>query len=246
MVTVCPLGHNNTLKPLFDKNTPNKAILDAVFNGTITGRAYVDTEKSPAQAILVSDFLKCAFISTNCTTEFLVQFSALHLSNGLEYIFTHEYLFFELEKYLDISIRKEFIRDPLKPIPISGRIASIPSIEQFYSAQWKDIFTPCCGDFNTFISNHIAIYEIRHGIIVSEGYAICGENIAELGAISHAEFRGQGGATTTCSHILSFCKKNNLTPVWTCRADNSASIATAYRLGFEHHRDYMFARWQRS
>ena len=58
------------------------------------------------------------------------------------------------------------------------------------------------------------------------------DNILEMGIETAEEHRGKGLALAVCIALIHYCIKKNLTPVWSCRLENTGSVKLAKRLGF--------------
>ena len=58
------------------------------------------------------------------------------------------------------------------------------------------------------------------------------DNKFEIGIETVEEYHGKGLAYFACAHLIEYCLGNNLEPVWSCRAENSASVALSKKLGF--------------
>ena len=69
--------------------------------------------------------------------------------------------------------------------------------------------------------------------LVSEAYASIGTNIAEIGVITADKYKGKGYATQVVSFMISELAKRNICPEWSCNIDNTASLKTGLKLGFE-------------
>ncbi|WP_341756846.1 MULTISPECIES: GNAT family N-acetyltransferase [unclassified Candidatus Tisiphia] len=74
--------------------------------------------------------------------------------------------------------------------------------------------------------------------VVSEVYASIGGGYADIGIITHPDYRGKGYGTQIASHLIKQCLHTKITPKWSCNVDNRASLHTALKLGFEISRYY--------
>lgn len=59
------------------------------------------------------------------------------------------------------------------------------------------------------------------------------EDILEIGVETLEKYRKMGFAKYVCQELLSYCQKNNLSPIWACRLENTGSYLLAKSLGFE-------------
>lgn len=87
-------------------------------------------------------------------------------------------------------------------------------------------------------------YTLLHrGKIASTAYsAYVHDNMLEIGIETVNEFRGMGYAEMVCSRLIDYCLERNLTPVWSCRFENTASLKLAQKLGFEVSGTFPFYR----
>ncbi len=75
---------------------------------------------------------------------------------------------------------------------------------------------------------------LHHGKIASTAYsAFVHDEMLEIGIETMNEYRGLGYAEMVCSRLIDYCMEKNLTPVWSCRFENTASLKLAQKLGFE-------------
>jgi len=85
----------------------------------------------------------------------------------------------------------------------------------------------------TLDSGHVA-GAIRDGALVSLAYTFAtSERHADIGVVTHPEWRGQGLATSVASLVANAIRRDHRIPVWSCGGSNIASLRIAARLGFE-------------
>lgn len=106
----------------------------------------------------------------------------------------------------------------------------------------EDVFRKCLsfkemsqryGSLENFLSlgTGYALYQGEQ--VISEAFiAFQGRNYAEISVITHPDYRHQNAATQVASHLVEDCIKKGLTPIWSCDANNMASLKTALKVGF--------------
>jgi len=58
------------------------------------------------------------------------------------------------------------------------------------------------------------------------------DDLLEIGIETLSEYRGKGLARVVCVALINHCLENKLTPMWSCRLENTASVKLAKKLGF--------------
>lgn len=75
---------------------------------------------------------------------------------------------------------------------------------------------------------------IRDGVLVALAHTFAtSERHADIGVVTHPQWRGQGLATAVTSLVAQAIQADNRVPVWSCGGTNLASLRTAARVGFE-------------
>jgi GNAT superfamily N-acetyltransferase len=88
-------------------------------------------------------------------------------------------------------------------------------------------------DANTFIDHGVGYTALERGTPVSVAFSsFLHDGQLELGIETSPDARGRGHASRACTALIAHCLERDLTPVWACREDNTASYALAVRLGF--------------
>ncbi len=106
----------------------------------------------------------------------------------------------------------------------------------------KEIFLTVDGQVNPrdywrnaeqFLANGVGFSLIEDDVAVSTAFSayVIGNQL-EIGIETAAEARGKGYALQVSRALISYCLKNGLDPVWSCRRENEASYGLAQKLGF--------------
>jgi RimJ/RimL family protein N-acetyltransferase len=69
--------------------------------------------------------------------------------------------------------------------------------------------------------------------VVSEVYDTVGNGYVEISIATNLAHRGKGYALQALAALLEKYEGSSLVPLWTCDADNKASLNTALKMGFE-------------
>jgi len=84
----------------------------------------------------------------------------------------------------------------------------------------------------TLDTGHVA-GAVRDGALVALAYTFAtSERHADIGVVTHPEWRGRGLATAVSAHVAQAILLDGRTPVWSCGGSNIASLRIAARLGF--------------
>ncbi len=105
--------------------------------------------------------------------------------------------------------------------------------------EWRHEMEFYAGSLGTFLAHGIGLCMMMGDTIVVEAYvSALGKTRAELGAITHEAFRGQGFAAIACAYLVEVCRQQGYQAYWSCDADHNASIRVAQKLGFREERAY--------
>jgi RimJ/RimL family protein N-acetyltransferase len=85
-----------------------------------------------------------------------------------------------------------------------------------------------------FLSRGKGFSLLHNGEIASTAYsAYVLEDKLEIGIETVEKYRGMGFAFIVCKRLIDYCIESDLTPVWSCRHENTGSYNLALKLGFE-------------
>lgn len=85
-----------------------------------------------------------------------------------------------------------------------------------------------------FLSEGIGYALMNENDVISIAFSSCiFDNSLEIGIETSEKYRNMGLAKYACIELISYCQKNNYTPIWACRLENTGSYLLAKSLGFE-------------
>ncbi|WP_158280752.1 GNAT family N-acetyltransferase [Pararcticibacter amylolyticus] len=89
------------------------------------------------------------------------------------------------------------------------------------------------NSYDDFLANGVAFGVVRDGRPVSIAFsAYIKDRNLEIGIETDLHYRGKGFALQSCHALINYCLDNDLTPVWSCRKENTCSLRLAEKLGF--------------
>jgi RimJ/RimL family protein N-acetyltransferase len=240
----CPVDHP-ALPGLYNTHIPNNPPLWAAFQGRHTGRAVVDDMLSPTQCVLRTDMC-LTFASTKVSQHFLAE--SIHLFRQAGQVWLVRCLGDTPAPACDrICSRLEFYECDPRSLAHNKMLRSIPedfhlqTIDQALLArcEWRDDMVFYCGSLENFLQNGLGICLMHGDEIIVEAYASAlGAPYAEIGAITHAAYRGNGYAPATVAYLIQLLKQRGYQAYWSCDTDNAASARVARKLGFRIEKPY--------
>lgn len=145
----------------------------------------------------------------------------------------------------DLHLRIEFsyIAPPhteVNNIPENFSICPIDNLELFKQCIEFEVTCGRYGSAENFLKYGKG-YALCNGTqIVSEAYSnYQSQDYAEIGIATHPDYLRKGMATKIGSYWVKKCIEQHKIPVWSCNADNKASINTAIKIGFRVERYYI-------
>jgi len=237
------------LQELFDPYLPNSSALWAVLKGNYGGKALVDISSMPSQCVLRTD-AALTYYSYQTGQAFLNEAIAHFRRNDQVWlVWPHKTNIHPPEVDQAVAVKRlEFFgynsnssihRILRGQLPDGYAILEID--EQILErCEWRTEMEFYAGSLNNFLSHGIGICMLLGEDIIVEAYASSlGKTRAEIGAITHEEFRGQGYAPIACAFLIEACEKRCYQAYWSCDADHAPSIGVARKLGFQHERSYL-------
>lgn len=110
--------------------------------------------------------------------------------------------------------------------PMTVREFDLPGVGVVPSAYWRD--------GRQFLANGGGWCLERDGVVAAIAFtSFRFDDELEIGVETHAAHRGKGLALTAATAMIRGVLAAGLTPVWSCRQENEASLRLALRLGFE-------------
>jgi RimJ/RimL family protein N-acetyltransferase len=249
----CPANHP-TLPALFDPSLPNKSALWAVLEGRHPGRALVDDLQHPTQCLLRTDacltypgrqisqtFLEQAITWFRKTDPVWLVWPA-SLSSSLVAPETDQIV--QRLEFFDCDPHSSILEGLRQYLPDGFEVRSLDR-QLVERCEWKSEMEFYCGSLENFLLYDFGLCLMCAGEIVTEAYASSiGDNLAEIGAITHEPFRGQGYAPVACAFLIQACERRGCRAYWSCDADNPASIQVARKLGFRQERAYQIYEYR--
>lgn len=148
-----------------------------------------------------------------------------------------------LEKNWDFHLRAEMVLEQIfAPLLIKNGliIRAIESIDFFKQCFWFKETSERFGSPEQFLARGKGYALCKDGHILSEAYTdYLGGRHAEIGVVTHPNYRGRGFGSQTASHLVSKCVKENYIPIWSCQINNRASMKVALKIGFSISRYYI-------
>lgn len=204
----CPTDHP-ALPGLFDPQVPNNPALWAVLEGRHTGKAWVDELNIPSQCVLRTD-ASLTYASKQVSQDFLVEVVD-QLKKSKPIWLVRSQVDPPAPEGYRVLPRLEFYEvDPLSPI-LAGLRSCLP---QGYAmspidrvllerCEWRDDMAFYCGSLENFLHHGLGLCLMHGEEIIVEAYASAlGSNYAEIGAITHAPYRGKGLAPIAVAYLI--------------------------------------------
>lgn len=244
MLKQLPEEKKDLITRLFKKRQPNNSALWCYFNGTMSGKTYVDDLANPTKAICQLDM------------------SWTYISDDADFKWIEEILR-EIIKTAWIQVIWEPSRRPAYPLKEFGKI--IPRYE--YTERKEPLRQPCNVEITAFTSElfdklpadyqqwHLQNYKTKEAFLekafgfyaVKDGEICCETEAAftangytEIGIYTFEPYRRKGYAFAACLHTLQELEKKELKAIWACDKENVESMELAKKLGFVNPVEYDF------
>jgi len=239
----------SVLQGLFDPYLPNSSALWAVLNGNYGGKALVDDVSNPSQCVLRTD---ATLTYTSYQTEQAFLNEAITRFRKLDQVWLvlpHKTDLHPPEvdiaetvnrlEFYGYDANSDILRNLRRQLPEGFVIRRIDE-QMLEPCEWRGEMEFYAGSWKNFLKYGIGICMLRGEDIVVEAYASSlGKTRAEIGAITHEQFRGRGYAPVACAFLIEACEKQGYQAYWSCDADHTASIRVAQKLGFQQERPYL-------
>jgi len=244
MLIQLPEDKKDLIIPLFKKTQPNRSALGCYFNGTLTGKAFVDDLNAPTKAICQMD-MSWVYISDDADLPWIEEtLREIIKTAWIQVVWAPErkgkYPLPELGKVIP---RHEYIerKEPLQK-PRDAQI--VP-----FSSEWFDKLEPDFqewhisnyGSKEKFLEQAFGFYAVENGEICSEfESAFTSNGYTEIGIYTFDPHRRKGYAYAACLHGIKEIKKKGLKAIWACDEANTESVQLAEKLGFINPVEYDF------
>lgn len=139
---------------------------------------------------------------------------------------------------VDLIYPKSSIDTPNKS-PLIVRPIDTPDFGR--QCPWWGFVTGLYGSEEIFFKNGFGVAICEGNTVLSAAYAACvGGGFAEIAIATSPGHEGKGMATLAAKHCINECLARNLTPEWSCNAENIGSLRVALKSGFTLNRYYSF------
>ncbi len=240
------LTNHPGLPALFDPHVPNNPVLWAVFRNRLTGKALVDDLENPSQCVLRCGEIYLTFASKLISQSFLAEAIFYFRHSGRIWLVRTPTDPVAPEGYRNNPRLEFFDYDRLSPtlanyralLPVGFDLRPI-DINLLNRCEWRDDMAFYCGSLENFLQNGLGICLMHGDEIIVETYASSlGDPYAEIGALTHAPYRGMGYAPITVAYLIEALEQRGYHAYWSCDVDNPASAHVARKLGFREERAY--------
>lgn len=233
---------------MFDPMLPDNPALWAVFGGQYAGCALVNDPRHPSQCVLRTD-AALTFASRQVEPRFLADAIAYFRHTGEVWLVWPPDAPYQPDVPADSGInhRLEFYDcDPASPV-LAGLRQSLPAGYEIRPidrqllgrCEWRSDMEFYCGSLDSFLAYGAGLCLMKGDEIIVEAYVSSfGYTRAEIGAITHAPYRGHGFAPVACAYLIQLCAQRGFAAYWSCDTDNTASARVAQKLGFRQERAY--------
>ena len=217
------------------KTFPNQGILWEIIEKQQTGKIF----ELSANTILVMENCPDPFVFiAGLLTDEMVN-DVISLINALDFPMVYcnpKYHPLFLKRDWNFHLRAKLSLKNPKKTEILNQVIDIhpiKSLEIFKKCTWYKERSALYGSDESFLAHGTGYALCIGSEVVSEAYASIGGGYAEIGVITHPNYRGKGYATLIISHLIKQCIDAQIAPQWSCNVDNRASLNTGLRMGFE-------------
>jgi hypothetical protein len=234
------------LEGLFDQDGPNRPILQAMLYSRNPGLAVVDTPTRPRQCVARSDGL-FAFASQRATPGFLRRAVALLREVGEVALVQADggcadapepSLVVPRTEFSQLLLTSPRIEEIKNGKPRDLHIAKLDA-QLLERCAWRGEMERFCGSAQRFLDTGFGLCLLLGNEIVSEAYAaFVGAGTVEIGAITAEAHRMHGYASVVTAFLVDECRKQGLSPHWSCGTDNLGSMRVAGAFPFRRRRPY--------
>ncbi len=246
------------IRALFEKTIPNNPRIFSILEGRNPGNIYVDNAKNPrrALALLPHDDAVCIGgkfdqESLNEGVSFLSKRTEINLywpSQGFGELKPPPSSSGEIEvmEFFDLAHEFEHLKLVSQNVPINCNIHRIDR-ELIKHCLWHDHIIDFCGTIDNFLSNGLGYCLMKGTEIVVEAYVpFWGAGHAEIGGITHENYRKLGYAYTTMAYLITQCVEKGFKTRWSTGKKNTASVALARKLGYKMERTFKLLEYEKT
>lgn len=252
MMFALPSTHFGRVLSLFDPSFPNSTMVFSTLEGRTPGKVVVNSLANPTACLVTSNFFDTTFIGGTIDQDWLESTVAAlrrtqdvtltwsaYVANGLEPPDMPSAAIDRLEFYSGA------LAAPVH-LPEGHHLQRIDAA-LFSRCLWQDVALMAFGTTENFLRHGIGVCLMRDDELCSEAYAFFrGAGKFEIGAVTHDNYRKQGYAYIACTHLNHMCAARGYPTYWSCHRDNTASAATARKLGYATERAYTFLHYPKT
>lgn len=257
MIILPPERYFNILT-LFEKTIPNNPRVFSILEGRNPGNIFVDNVAKPlrALALLPHDNAVCTGgvfdqESLNEGVSFLRKRTDIKLYwpfEGYGELVPPPSSSGEIEvmEFFDLADKIEHLKLVSQKIPADCNIHRIDR-ELFEHCLWHDHVIDFCGTIDNFLSNGLGYCLMKGSEIVVEAYVpFWGAGHAEIGGITHENYRKLGYAYTTMAYLITQCEEKGFKTRWSTGNRNTASVALARKLGYKIEKTFKLLEFEKT
>jgi RimJ/RimL family protein N-acetyltransferase len=219
------------------KTMPNQGILWEIIETQKTGRLYCLNDKAVVILENCSDpFVFIAGELSYDSVDVVInlvknsKFPMIYCSPKYHHLFINQGWNFHLRTQLQLNSMINTTTEQSN----SNNISPIKSIKLFKKCLWYEEKIQLYSSIQNFLKYGTGfVLSLKNGTVVSEVYASIGNGHGEIGVITNPNYRSKGYAVQIASYLIKRLLDTNIIPQWSCNVDNSSSLSTALKLGFE-------------
>ena len=256
-LTLLPIAAHEQAAAFFPQPVaiPNRAILFAVLEGQNPGQVWIDVREAPTRCMVVAHVgaifiggvweqqaLDLAIMALRREREIFLAWpqqgmGSLRPPNQYSLVFPR-LEFWDRAPELAGDLHSPFARARNLPARLAFRRIDADLLRR---CAWRDQMVDFCGSEDAFERLALGFCLLRDDDILCEAYASSrGAGLWEIGVVTTERERGKGYAALTCAQLILACEAQGTPTMWSCDIANTASAATARRLGYRIERPYIF------
>lgn len=235
---------NNTILSLEFKKFPNQGVLWEIIEKNQSGKIFElsdDTvlvmENCYDPFVFIAGLLTDEAVSDVISLVSSLKFPMVYCNPKYHHLFLKRGWNFHLRMELSLKSRNE-----TEVLNQGMSIQPIKSLDLFKKCSWYKERSESYGSDENFLAYGVGYALCIGSEVVSEAYAGIGNGYAEIGVITHPNYRGKGYATVITSHLIKQCIDSELIPKWSCNANNQASLVgretVNMRFFSSHHKNF--------
>lgn len=249
MTEIEPAQYSESLRGLFDPNSPDHPRLFSVLAGRHPGTALVDNVTNPQWCILRSGWIGRTFIGGEMDAESVAPAIALLRRQGHVHLDKNDphARFFPADE-IGEDTRFAFSGQLTGLAQSEGHFLKLPEgctirpvdRELVDCCLWIDELSPVFGNLERYLEISLGFCLMKENQILSEAHAFFwGDGFVEIGAITDEAHRGLGYAPVATAHLIHACEQRGYITYWGCDTDHTSSISVAKKVGYPDPRPYM-------